>query len=204
MIRYALLLVALITPSLQADDISPEGKKLAAFYDSMHVEILWLPGQYVQWKTGEPTNKPVTDNKPHTHCSAFAAAACQRLDVYLLRPPEHSTQYLANAQYDWLKNEGTKKGWKAVDSAWQAQQFANQGQIVVAVYQESDPKKHGHIALVRPSTKSKTKVQQEGPQIIQAGMDNLVSASLAEGFKHHKNAWASGSVRFYAHTATIK
>lgn len=196
--------VMLCAVNAKGDEITPEGKKLAAFFDSMHVEKLWLPGQYVAWKTGEPLNKPVTDNKPHTHCSAFAAAACQRLDIYLLRPPEHSSQYLANAQYDWLREEGKKRGWKPIESAWQAQQVANQGQIVIAVYKETDPKKHGHIALLQPSEKSKLKVQQEGPQIIQAGMDNFVSASLAEGFKHHKGAWASNQIKFYSHEAMVK
>jgi hypothetical protein len=206
MYRYydVLFVVLLSIVNAKGDEITPEGKKLAAFYDSMHVEKLWLPGQYVEWKTGEPLNKPVTDNKPHTHCSAFAAAACQRLDVYLLRPPEHSSQYLANAQYDWLLGEGKKKDWKAVETAWRAQQLANQGQIVIAVYKENDPKKHGHIALVRPSEKSKLKVQHEGPQIIQAGMDNFVSASLVEGFKRHKDAWTTDQIRFYSHEANVK
>src|SRR5262249_49999314 len=91
------------------DEITPEGKKLAAAYDAMNVENLWLPKRYVNWKTGEALDKEVTDGKAHTHCSAFAAAACMRLDVYLLRPPEHSTVLLANAQYDWLHGEGKKQ-----------------------------------------------------------------------------------------------
>jgi hypothetical protein len=207
-LRFALLISLLFAPALFADGkpaiVSKEGKKLAEFYDSFKVDQLWLSGRYVDWKTGEPLNKPVTDSKPHTHCSAFAAAACDTAGVYLLHPPEHSVELLANAQYDWLQGDGKKQGWVAIDSAWQAQQEANRGRIVVAVYKESDPKKHGHIALVRPSETTEEKVQAEGPRIIQAGMDNYVDGNLKEGFKHHKDAFADAKIKFFAHDVDLK
>jgi hypothetical protein len=193
------LLVILLLLQTPAEPVSANGKKLAAFYDGLNVEKLWLAGQHVHWKTGEPTDKPVTDTKPHTHCSAFAAAACQRKGIYLLRPPEHSSQYLANAQSDWLAADGQKQGWAPVTTAWRAQQLANQGQVVVAIFKESDPKRHGHIALVRPSEKSEKLVTKEGPQIIQAGMENYQSTSLKEGFKHHKGAWSQNQIKYFAH-----
>ena len=138
----------------QSESISQQGKKLAELLDDMHVEKLWLPGQRVAWESGKPLEKQPTDDKPHTHCSAFVAAVGKKLDVYILRPPEHSSTMLANAQYDWLPDKGKERGWQPVKSGIEAQQLANQGQLVVAVYKEADPKKHGHIALIRPSAKS--------------------------------------------------
>ena len=203
--RLNLALAVLIAAApVRADEISPAGQKLAKFYDSLSVDKLWLPGRYVKWESGEALDKKVTDNKPHTHCSAFVASACKRLDIYILRPPEHGTQFLANAQADWLAAAGKVKGWEHIADLWAAQKRANHGDIVVAVYKEADPKRHGHIALVRPSTKSAAQIAADGPQVIQSGMDNYVDASLKDGFKHHKNAWAKREVRFYAHKATAK
>src|SRR5437868_9503370 len=137
----------------------------------MTVEKLWLPGRVVNWKTGEPLDRPVKDGKAHTHCSAFVAAACLRLGVYILRPPEHGTVQLANAQADWLPKEGARHGWRPVATASEAQRLANRGVIVVAAFRETGGKP-GHIAIVRPSTKGGAKLRDEGPQIIQAGMTN--------------------------------
>src|SRR5262249_22231014 len=141
-------------------EITPQGRKLAKFLDGMDVEHLWLPKQAVNWKTGTPLSAPTTDGKAHTHCSAFVAAACMRLDVYILRPPEHSTVLLANGQFDWLKAEGSKNGWKRVSTAINAQQYANKGFIVVATYKGETETKPGHIAIVRPSTKSNQKIDE--------------------------------------------
>lgn len=183
----------------RAEDISPAGQKLAAALDAMKVEQLWLSKHIVNWKTGEPLNKPITDSKSHTHCSAFVAAACMRQGIYILRPPEHSTVSLANAQYDWLRDEGKEKGWKPVKTATEAQHLANKGFVVVATFKEADSKKAGHIAIVRPSIKSRSKIEEEGPQIIQAGMTNANSISLKEGFRYHPAAWKGGAVRYFAH-----
>jgi hypothetical protein len=200
-----LMSVAVFSPrTVRSDEISPAGHKLAKFYDSLGVDKLWLAKRYVKWESGEPLDKKVTDGKPHTHCSAFVAAACKRLDVYILRPPEHSAQFLANAQHDWLAGPGKERGWIPVAGPWNAQKRANAGDLVVAVYKEADPTRHGHIALVRPSAKIASKVAESGPQIIQAGMENHVDASLKEGFKHHPAAWAKREVRFYAHKVVVQ
>ena len=184
--------------------ITPEGQRLASVLDRMDVEHRWLSEKYVKWRTGEPLDKPVTDGRRHTHCSAFAAAAAAEFGVYILRPPQHPAYLLANAQYDWLGGEGRKEGWTPVASGLEAQTLANRGVLVVAVYKESDPNKHGHIAVVRPSAKSEAKIHEEGPQIIQAGMDNHASASLKEGFKHHRVAFRDGQIRFFAHQLPAK
>jgi hypothetical protein len=182
-----------------AAEITPAGRHLGKVLTEMDVEHHWLAGDVVKWRTGEPLNKP-TDGKRHSHCSAFVAAAAAKLGVYILRPPEHSTLLLANAQYDWLQGEGQKQGWRPVASGQEAQHLANRGYLVVAVYKESNPKRSGHIAIVRPSSKSEAKVREDGPQIIQAGMENHASTSLKEGFKHHRTAFRDGLIRFFAHS----
>jgi hypothetical protein len=107
---------------------------------------------------------------------------------------------LADAQYDWLHGDGKKEGWQPVATTLAAQQRANRGDLVIAVYKERDPTKPGHAAIVRPSTKSEAKIREEGPQIIQAGMENHASTSLREGFKHHPTAFRDNLIRFYSHT----
>ena len=188
--------------SARADEIQPAGKLLAAKLDAMDVEHHWLPGKVVAWKTGNPL-KEGTIAKGHTHCSAFAAEACRRLGVYILRPPEHATTLLANAQYDWLFNAGKKEGWSQVHDGQRAQHLANEGNIVVAVFKECDPQRPGHVAIVRPSVKSAERIQAEGPQIIQAGAQNARSTSLRTGFSHHPAAWSQQKVRYFAHKVNL-
>ncbi len=134
------LLGALASPA-SAAGISREGEKLATALDAMHVETLWLAHNRVNWKTGESIGERPADGKTHTHCSAFVAAFCLRQDVYILRPPEHSSTLLANAQFDWLGGEGRAQGWRPVPTGLEAQRLANRGVLVVAAYKENDPKK---------------------------------------------------------------
>ncbi|OWK34516.1 hypothetical protein FRUB_10487 [Fimbriiglobus ruber] len=185
-------------PAGSCGDITPEGKKLAESLDAMDVEHLWIPKHRVAWKTGKSLGPELMDGRSHTHCSAFVAAVCLRHDVYILRPPEHTTTLLANAQADWLAGEGEKKGWKSVKTATAAQQQANQGKLVVVVFKEANPEKSGHIAIVRPSTKSDADIRESGPEVIQAGKTNANSTSAREGFKNHKAAWPDG-LRYYVH-----
>jgi hypothetical protein len=200
-----LVLVLAYLPAVAArgGEITAKGQRLAKTLDQMDVEHLWLAKHYLVpktgWETGEASDKPVADGKSHTHCSAFAAAACKRLGIYLLRPPDHSDVLLANAQYDWLHKEGEGQGWRAVKSPVEAQRLANQGTLVVAVYKAKDEKKPGHIAIVHPSTRSEANILEDGPQIIQAGMSNYNSTTLREGFKHHPAAWGENQVRYFAH-----
>jgi hypothetical protein len=193
------ILLALASLPCRAEEIQPAGRKLVQKLDAMDVEHLWLAGQSVNWKTGEPTGKVLTGNGKHTHCSAFAAEACRRLGIYLLRPPEHPQELLANAQYDWLFKSGKSQGWVTVPGPYQAQHDANEGELVVAVYKEHDPKRPGHIAIIRPSTKSPQQIAAEGPQIMQAGGHNYRSASLKSGFANHPDAWGKQEVRYFAH-----
>jgi hypothetical protein len=192
-------------PSLPAQqgalvgEISAAGHRLAAALDKLDVEHLWLSKHYVNWESGVALDKPVTDSKPHTHCSAFAAAACKRSGIYLLRPPEHGVANLANAQADWLTAKGPEQGWKEVKSPVEAQRLANAGFMVVASFKEKEPNRSGHIAIVRPSTRDRQSIEREGPAIIQAGMHNYRSTTVETGFRSHPGAWRDRQVRFFTH-----
>lgn len=196
----AFFLLALTTARLAlAGPITDDGHKLRDALDSMHVEEHWIAGAIVGWRTGEPTGKPVTDTGNHTHCSQFAAAFCERVGVYILRPPDHTAVLLANAQADWLPAEGREKGWSPVADGTSAQKLANRGTLVVAVYKNHDPKKSGHIAIIRPSEKSDAAIKAEGPEVTQAGGHNHNACSLKEGFRNHRLGFEKGEIRFFSH-----
>ena len=181
--------------------ITPAGERLAATLDSMNVESLWLAHEHVNWETGEP-DRGADDEGPgnHTHCSAFAAAAAKRLGVYLLRPPEHGQVLLANAQALWLGSAAAQKsGWQRVSSMREAQRLANHGNLVLVLFQNPDKHVPGHIAIVRPSAKTLTALQENGPQIIQAGNHNHASTTVRIGFLNHPGAWPDG-VLYYVHS----
>jgi hypothetical protein len=207
MMRRAIILpslaIALAGPA-RADPccgpVTPDGARLARFLDATGVDHLWLVGYRVNWETGTPiaaSAKPAT-----THCSAFAAAVGARLGVYVLRPPEHSQILLANAQLRWLRDMGAKTGWRALPGPVAAQTAANQGDLVLEAFENPNPNRPGHIAIIRPSDQSRASLDRDGPREIQAGDTNARDTSTAEGFRHHRGAWVPGGrggIRFYAH-----
>ena len=176
--------------------ISAAGRKVLQMLDHADVEHLWLPHQHVNWETGEPeANAPVYSS----HCSAFAAAFSKRLNVYMLRPPEHSPVLLASAQTAWFgRDEGKRAGWHQLESASQAQTLSNAGDLVVVSYESPNPKKPGHIAIVRPSLKTAVALAEDGPEITQAGAKNYTDSNVRIGFKHHVDA-ATNGVRYFGH-----
>jgi hypothetical protein len=192
------LLVALLVQT--NGHIDQKGQALKSFYLSLHVDDLWLAGHHVNWETGEPDDPGATQSIK-SHCSAFVAAACERLHYYIIRPPEHSQELLANAQYDWLNsNAGAAAGWRRLDAQGayrQAQGLANEGKVVVAVVRNPDPHKPGHAALIMPDEKSEEALAADGPEVIMAGQENYVSTSLRNGFRHHLKAWPENVVVFY-------
>ncbi len=189
--------------SASASEINPAGQQLIQVLDSMHVEQLWQSGRQVDWRTGEPNGKVFTNSTSHTHCSAFAAAAAEKLGIYLLHPPEHSALLLANAQQDWLCGTGTNQGWRRIESPNEAQKLANEGVLVVVTFKSPDPEHPGHIAIVRPSTKSDELILAEGPDIIQAGMHNYSRTTTREGFKHHSGAFENGKLLYFSHEVPV-
>ena len=136
----------------------------------------------------------------HTHCkpvrrgrlrSGWVSISCIRRNTLPV--------LLANAQFDWLSDKGRAAGWTPVADGVAAQDLANQGHVVVAVCQNPDPKKPGHIAIVRPGSKTPEQIAAEGPDVVQAGGTNFNSGSLKRGFANHPHAFSKGEIRFYAH-----
>jgi len=199
-----LLVTFIFSAHAAAGPVTPKGEALIKTLDAMHVQEHWIAGAIVDWRTGDPTGQPVTNTSKHTHCSQFAAAVCDRLGIYLLHPPEHSSVLLANAQFDWLPGDkGTKNGWSPVPDAITAQDMANEGRIVVAVYKNHDPAKSGHIAIIRPCDKPSSQIIEEGPQVTQAGGTNYNSGTLKQGFRNHPEAFKNKEIKFYSHHAKL-
>lgn len=208
---YALLIQD--DPTGPRGGVTPAGRRLAQLLDGMHVESLWLAGYPIDWRTGEITGPRKTTPGGHTHCSAFAAAAADRMGVYLLRPPEHGQDWLANAQEEWLNGKWQGRAIRARDAGWlrigalyeqgsseRAIARANAGHLVVAVYfqpPDGDRQRAGHIAIVRPGDKPPGLVQAEGPDVTQAGGHNHRIASLREGFVSHKAGWRDGTIEYF-------
>lgn len=177
--------------------ITANGERLLGRLDSSGVDHLWLPHVHVHWETGEP------DDKQHgrpasTHCSAFAAAFAKQLGIYILRPPEHSPVLLASAQMRWLTVDGAAAGWRRLPDMAAAQRSANDGNLVVAVWENPDRHRPGHIAIVRPGTPDAARLAAEGPDVTQAGATNALAMPLRRAFRHHPGAWPD-QIGFFAH-----
>lgn len=201
-----LLVLCMYATHLSAQEtlsISPEGKILLQNYLSMNVENLWIAGHHINWITGVPDMEGA-DAGIKTHCSAFVAAACKNQNIYILRPPEHGQVLLANAQYLWLQSPAAVVlGWhQIIDSSpvaiyYSAQKYANNGLVVIAVYQNPISKKPGHIAMVRPTKISVQQISDNGPSVIMASTHNFNLISLKMGFKSHINKWPEPAILFY-------
>ncbi|MCE9580971.1 MAG: hypothetical protein K8T20_00490 [Planctomycetes bacterium] len=129
------------------------------------------------------------DSLGHTHCNAFVNDFAEAAFGYGgLRGKT------ANEIADYLK-EG-KFGWTAVhvdkatlqDDFRKAQEFANQGYLVVATYRSpSTPDAHGHVAVVLPGELKKNGMWgMEVPDTAQAGHIVYERGPMSVGFEHHK------------------
>jgi hypothetical protein len=167
------------------------GYKLRKFYLDQHVDSLWITGHHVNWETGVPDNPNATIDIG-SHCSAFVASVCKQKGIYILRPPAHDTELLANAQYNWLHSaDAIKKGWKQISQNRMetAQRLADSGVIVVATFKNQNPKWSGHIAFVIPAEITTDSIAASGPMMIQAGRINSNSIPLKKGFGRHLKNW---------------
>jgi hypothetical protein len=185
------------------DPLTPQAQQIVSALDAMGVESKWIAGEHVYWESGLPTGVPETSPGKHTHCSAFVAAAAKKLGVYILRPPEHGQKLLANAQNEWLPADGAKQGWRKLADAREAQAAANRGLLVVASYHNHHDDKPGHIAIVRPGSKTAEQIAAEGPDVIQAGSVNAKSISIKAGFAGHPAAWRDKEIAYYAHEVKL-
>jgi hypothetical protein len=190
---------------LAQDTLKPDSKGIALrqFYIGLDVENRWIAGQHIDWETGLPDDTNATHDTK-THCSAFVASACEKRNIYILRPPDHKQGLLANAQYDWLKTmEAYKEGWRPINDTSEykiyitAQEYADKGYVVVAVIQNPDRHEPGHIALIMPEVIAVEQIKATGPEVIQAGKHNYTSAPLFDGFKSHITEWPEKGIRFY-------
>jgi len=180
--------------------VTAEGQRVLKVLDDSDVEHLWLNHRHVNWQTGEPDEpENYAGHGNHSHCSAFAAAIGQRLNIYMLRPPEHSQILLASAQTQWFGSaSGKDAGWIAVHSAEQAQTLANRGHLVVISYESPNVHKPGHIVIIRPSLISAQTLSEQGPDIIQAGDKNYLTQNAKAAFKWHAAAWPN-DIKYFAH-----
>lgn len=197
-IVMSLLVLAL---SAQTNSLKPDasGYKLRHMYLNLRVKKLWLAGVHVDWLTGEPNN-PTAKYGIGTHCSAFVAGACAKAGVYILRPPKHGQELLANAQYKWLLSEaGYKAGWRRIvgDSFIKAQRAANKGFVVVASYKNPNPRQPGHIACVMPTLVSLDSLASHGPKVIHASRTNSSDITFRKAFKNVIPKWPSVPVLFF-------
>jgi hypothetical protein len=185
------------------DPITPQAQQIFRTIDAMGVETKWIAGEHIDWESGLPTGVPETLPGKHTHCSAFVAAAAKQLGVYILRPPAHGQKLLANAQNDWLAEEGAAHGWRKLADAGEAQAAANRGLLVVASYHNHHDDRPGHIAIVRPGNKTPAQIAAEGADVIQAGAVNAVSISTKAAFAGHPAAWRDNEIVYYAHEVKL-
>ena len=78
-------------------------------------------------------------------------------------------------------------------------------ELVLEAFENPNRHRPGHIAIIRPSEKTRVALDREGPQETQAGETNAISTTTAAGFRHHRGAWSSdgtGGLHYYAHAVT--
>jgi len=178
--------------------VTAAGRHLLQVIVDSDVEHLWLYQRHIDWKTGIPDMPEEWHGRDsETHCSAYIAGMSVRLGVYLMRPPRHGLNLLANAQGEWLDSSaGRRAGWHRVESLEQVQYLANQGWFVVGVYVNPDPKQGGHIVIVRPSdTATVDRLKAHGPQVAEASYHNHINWSAKGSFAREHYA----DVHYYAH-----
>jgi hypothetical protein len=166
--------------------LCPDNDTMASFYDNLDVEHKWPQETYIDWYTGLPLeNNYNPDDSYHTHCSAFVASVCCRLNVPILCPPKHRTEGLANAQHDWFFTDGNKLGWIQLESSINAQIEANHNNLVIMCHKNKENPNGGHIACVRPYATTTDLILLNGPRICQSGVINSSSVNSYDMFLDH-------------------
>ena len=182
--------------------ITNQGPALSAFLDSLNVEGYWANGSWVDWLTGATCSNntlPNSTSASASHCSAFAGAVATLLGVYILHQSDTvSDVNLANNQANWLA--ASQMGWSRIQYSTNAQALANIGTLVVASYY--DPNQSGHIAVLRPSTRSDADIVAFGPEECQSGVHNYNDTNVMTGFDVHPNSFATNGIRYYCHIVT--
>lgn len=136
------------------------------------------------------TNGRYKRTRNSTYCNIFAWDVMSAMNVSLphwisragapANPYEKGASELtANATYDWLYKYGPKYGWSRI-TAQKAQERANNGYPTVGVWKNTG-KGSGHIAVIRPETKSYT-YTENNPVVAQAGGTNYKITKASKGF----------------------
>ena len=195
------------------------GPRLLEFLDGLPVTTRWLSGHHVVWQTGQQNVLQGGGPAAETHCSAFVAAVALMLDIYLLRPPNHGQEFLADAQADWLNGTGDAPGPTAKGTGWivlgtadivaakaAAAERAGRGQLVLAIYHAPpDPGTgqpvSGHVCIVL--TQQPPQDDQSTLNVMSVGEHNWPKVEIETAFRDHPLAWPS-RVHFYAHGTVLE
>lgn len=180
--------------------ITAEASRVLRVLEASNIRRLWANGRHIDCNTGMP-DRPLAYVGPNksTHCSCFAAAMAKRLGIYLLRPPEHPQQLLANAQVTWLNGaEARQMGWIRVSRRDVAQRMANQGAFVMAAVQNANPRRPGHVTIVRPEMLTRAQMAEGGLMLAHSGFQNKLRVNEKTAFVRHPGAWPDG-IRYFAH-----
>jgi hypothetical protein len=113
-------------------------------------------------------------NELGTHCGEFVRDVCGDMGAPMPRPVMY-----ANEQIDWLFSPaGYVEGWTEVETANEASDLAEKGELVLATYRNPvlPPKGHSHIAVVVPA------IGAAEPHVAQAGGRNFSNEPLSHGF----------------------
>lgn len=160
-----------------------QSEEWKAYLALWNLDKLFLPGQRINWRTGESS---VISKGPKTsHCSEFLAAIAHHLQIPLSPTPDEKRSWLANAMYKWLSTEGSKAGWHEIEDDTEAQDLANHGWFVLAIVNNPIPKQSGHVAIVLPEEKKKERKRLK-IHVMHAGLQNCMSEPLLQAFKHHR------------------
>ena len=198
------------TQTMDTLTISPKGRALIRYIDSLNVTTHWLASkEKVNWSTGDPDPTQIPFLTIGTHCSSFVAGAVDRLGIPILTPTGYTGDNFVNAQVDWLNSKAASDaGWTMLPDAVSAQASANQGNLVVSAYKGPDQtstqyeSKFGHVAVVRPYSKTRESVLENGTQVAEAGWENSADVSIKLGYAGHPGAWVGngkGAVQFFMH-----
>jgi hypothetical protein len=124
-----------------------------------------------------------------THCSACVAGMTERLRIYVLRPPEHAQEVLANAQMGWPRDHGAEFSWRVLDAYSEAEEAADRGELVLCWRRSKTPIRTSRAtsrsyarATRRFATSTATVHRRHGPVIWirAASLPHLGPATIAE------------------------
>jgi hypothetical protein len=139
--------------------------------DRSAVRLAFVVAQF-QLETALRWKKRDVDGRPgdETFCNFAAVAMTTALGAPL-------PQLRANEIALWLEGQSLDphSGWEQIDEHT-AQRMADEGQVAVAVWQNPQAGKPGHIAVLVPS------LDEPGTWIAQAGAVNFTRGKLEKGF----------------------